>query len=83
MVRSHTAATGLHIRKTRIAEDRLIATIRARTIYIALVHTLLVIKFRNKKTNGIGEYAGKYEYWNLYISQLYSFTANFICLDDR
>lgn len=54
MVGFHSLATGSHRKKTAIVEDRLVTTIRAMMIYIALFHprlfhARLVIKIRSRK----------------------------------
>lgn len=49
LVESHTFAEGLQEGKVRIIEDRLVTTIRAMMIYIALLHTRLVVKIRSRK----------------------------------
>ena len=42
-------AVGLHREKVRVAEDTFVATIRAMITYIALFHSILVVKIRISK----------------------------------
>ena len=42
-------AAGLQTGKTSINETKVVVTIRAMIIYMALLHTLLLLKIRNRK----------------------------------
>lgn len=49
MVEFHDFAVGLHREIPKIAEDRLVTTIRAMMIHKSLFHTRLLSKIRSRK----------------------------------